>query len=219
MRHVAVEVLGQIGRGVQHGMMLGRRGDDVPFALRGGRQQHATDRQIVAFGAATGEDELGRLAVQDGSDTAPGILQRGSGASAETVDAGRIAVRLGPERQHRLHHARIDSGRGRVVKIDHGCSRSGGYLPPHSTPFYRQTTHLTNPLFRDMTGVIYRAASACDNWDAVSMGQAPTFTIKTIYRSRAKCQRTWHVTCKETSYLRDVKPCSKCLPKREALRL
>jgi hypothetical protein len=49
-------------------------------------------------------------------------------------------------------------------------------------PFYSQTTHLTNLLFRDMTGIIYHAARACDNWDAVSMGQAPLFTMKTVYR-------------------------------------
>ena len=118
-RHLEVEVPGQVGRGVQHSVVLDGRGDDVPAPAGRLRQPDAAQRQVVALGAAPGEHDLGRPAIQHRRDPRPSILQRRGRAAAQPIDAGWVAVGFCPKRRHRIDHARINGRGRRVVKIDH----------------------------------------------------------------------------------------------------
>ncbi len=95
--------------------MFDRGGQHVPFARL--RNQRAVDRGIVALRAATGEDHLARVGVDQRGDLFARGLDVPRHRLAEMIRAGRIAIMLAQKRQHRLHHFRRDPRRGVVVEI------------------------------------------------------------------------------------------------------
>ena len=83
---------------------------------------HAANGQVVAFRRAAGPDDLLGLRPDCGRDLGPGIVYGVFCRGAESVGrAARVAVDFGEIRPHRLHHPRIDAGRGVVVEIDGKC--------------------------------------------------------------------------------------------------
>jgi hypothetical protein len=59
--------------GVEHGLVLRARGDDVTSAITV-ETGDALDREVVRFGGARGPDDLGRMAAHRGCELHPGLL-------------------------------------------------------------------------------------------------------------------------------------------------
>ena len=78
----------------------------------------AENCEIGAFSASAGEDDFTRLAGKDTGDAVSGVIQPGAGASADTMDAGRIAPVLVQEREHGSAHPWVERGSGVVIEID-----------------------------------------------------------------------------------------------------
>ena len=95
--------------------VLDRSGQDV--GLAGLRDQGALDRRVVALGAATGEDDLARLGVDQGRNPRPGFVQVRAELASEGVGARRVAPILAQERKHGLDHLGGDLRRGVVVEV------------------------------------------------------------------------------------------------------
>ena len=94
--------------GVENGMVLRRRGDDVVplFAIGAGGTE---DGEVVALGRAAREDDLAGLRVHPGGDLAAGFIDRRFRLPAEDV-APRSRVPEGARevRQHRLEYPCVD---------------------------------------------------------------------------------------------------------------
>ena len=71
--------------------MLDRAGDQVPASGGFERLGGAANREVVALGAAGGEDDLGRLAAEQGGHLGARLVERGLGLLAEVVHARRVA--------------------------------------------------------------------------------------------------------------------------------
>ncbi len=108
--------------GEEHRVMLDCGGDEVRglAAVQVGLQD-AGEREVVAFGAAGGEDDLAWRAVKQGGDLSAGALNRGAGALAAGVGGAWVAEAVGPEGLHRGEDLG-QNGRGGVrVEVDpHG---------------------------------------------------------------------------------------------------
>ena len=83
-----------------------------------GRVRTPPKRQVVRLAPAPGEDDLGRLGAHERGNLLPGLLDRGTGALTEPVEAGRVPVTLAEEWQHPLEDRGVQGRRGRVVEID-----------------------------------------------------------------------------------------------------
>jgi len=90
-----------------------------------GGQGRATQRQVIAFRPAGGEDELFGLGVEQLRHAAAGILQGGFGALAVTVHRGRIAEVLAEVGLHGLQDARVKRRGGGVIEINMSALRHG----------------------------------------------------------------------------------------------
>jgi hypothetical protein len=114
----AVTAATEAGEGVEHGLML--RGDaDQMVAASARAFRDAADGEVVALGGAAGEDDLGRVGIDRGSDFRARLLNRLARGGAEGVtDAAGVAVILREIRQHRVEHARVDAGGGVIVEVD-----------------------------------------------------------------------------------------------------
>ena len=122
--HLKAKVLLQLLQRVADGVVLDRRGDDVVlFGTVTSLKGHAAQRQIVALGAATGKDHLSGAAVQDAGHGLARLVHGVVGLAPQGVDAGSVAILLGPVGQHGLHHPWIDGGCGSVVQVN-SSSRS-----------------------------------------------------------------------------------------------
>ena len=101
--------------------------DQVAFAALGLGKGHAAQSQVVALGPATGKNDLPWFAAQDPGHHSARLIHRFGCLAPLVVDAGGIAIGLGPIGQHGLDDPGIDGRRGCVVEIDgpsctHSCS-------------------------------------------------------------------------------------------------
>ena len=117
-------VLGQPLDAVQDGVVLGRADDDPAAAgvgLPAGPEQ-ALDGEVVALGAAAGEQHLRRPGAQRLGEPLARLLGGAAGRAAARVQRGGVAHAaqlLGHRRQHLGQHRR---GR-RVVQVRHGAGQ------------------------------------------------------------------------------------------------
>ena len=95
--------------------MFDRRSEHVPLLRM--RDQRAVNRRIVAFGAATGENDLARIGVDQRRHFFPRRFDVFGDALSKRVNAGRISPKIAQKRNHRVHDFRRDPGRGVVVEI------------------------------------------------------------------------------------------------------
>ena len=96
--------------------MLDLRGDDV-VAVGSPGERHALDRQVVALGAAAGEQDLARAAVEHLGDRVARLVQRSAGDAAMAVQARRVAPALAEIRQHRLEDTLVEGRCGGVIQV------------------------------------------------------------------------------------------------------
>ncbi len=99
--------------GVQHGVVFHCRGDDVVARLH-----QAEQSQVVAFGAAAGEDDLRRTAVQQLGDLLTRLLDGRARLLSLLMNGGRVAKLLEEVGAHRLKHLGRERRSGVVIEID-----------------------------------------------------------------------------------------------------
>src|SRR5580658_2753174 len=99
-------------------MMFNRRSDDVIARL-----YHPEQGEVVALGAAAGENHFGRTAVQQFGNILASMLHRGTRLLALLMNGRRIPELLDKMRPHRLKHFRQERSCGVVVEIHamHSC--------------------------------------------------------------------------------------------------
>ena len=109
--------------GVQDGVMLNLRGDDVS-ALLLMRKRRALERPVVALRSARGEIDFLRAAPQCRCDLPPRALDRLFRIPPRRMNGRRVAIHLHIIRKHCLHHGLRNGGRRRVIQINtiHVCS-------------------------------------------------------------------------------------------------
>ena len=117
-------LLFQLLAGVQHGVVLDLRGDDVVALIPAGVGR-AADGPIVALGAAAGEVDLRTLRAQRRRHLPARPVQRRQRLAAKAVYARGIAVDIAKVGLHGLKHRLDDPRGGRVVHID-----SHLFVPP-----------------------------------------------------------------------------------------
>ena len=106
------------GAAVQHRLVLGAAGDDVPSLPVEGLRD-AEEGQVVRLGRSAGEDDLPRSGVNQGRHRFPGLLHRLLGPPAEGVaSAGGVSELPGEKGEHRLQHFGIDRSGGLVIHVD-----------------------------------------------------------------------------------------------------
>ncbi len=112
----------QLLQGVEHGVVLKGRGDDVGLALPLAPGGHGANGLVVGLGAAGGEGDLpGVGRAQGRRHPGPGVGQGFHSCLAHGMQAGGVAVDLIHIGQHRPDRRLAHPGRGRVVCIDgHG---------------------------------------------------------------------------------------------------
>ena len=101
---------------IQNSVVLDRGGDDMlPLGrhLEGGME-----RGVIRFRPAAGENDLVRLATEQGGDALVREFDRFLHLGAETMRAGRIPVLGGEKRHHLLQDLRVDPGAGVVIEIN-----------------------------------------------------------------------------------------------------
>lgn len=92
--------------------MFHRGGNDMPFARLG--QQGAMNGGVVALGAATGENNLLGIGVDERSQLCAGVIQMTLHLASELIRAGRVAPHFSQEREHGFDDFRRDAC-GRIV--------------------------------------------------------------------------------------------------------
>src|ERR1019366_2797505 len=93
--------------------MLDGRGDDVIARL-----QQAKQRQVVALGAAAGEDDLRRTAVQQLRNLLARVLHSGARLLSLLMNGRGVAELLEEVGTHGLKHFRKKRSGGVVVEVD-----------------------------------------------------------------------------------------------------
>ena len=81
----------------------------------------AAQRQIIAFGAAAGEDDFVWLTVEDPCYTFARVFNRLLGLTPKAMRRRAIAVNFAEVRQYCFQHARIRRRRRGMIKIDYSC--------------------------------------------------------------------------------------------------
>ena len=113
-RNLEAFLFRQMLGGMEHGVMLDRR-DDEMFALcrlGAGESHHG---EVAGFGAAAGENDLVRPRAEDRRETVAGVIHRRTGATTSRVDRRGVAEFPFEKRQHRLARFGRERGRGVVV--------------------------------------------------------------------------------------------------------
>ncbi len=86
-------------------MVLDGGGDEVGgFAVGGFGGEDAEEGEVVALGAAGGEDDLGVEAAEEAGDGGTGLLDGSAGLLAVLVDGAGVAVVLHPVGTHGLEY-------------------------------------------------------------------------------------------------------------------
>ncbi len=113
----------------QHRRVFNLSGYDVAFIRA--RFEHAADRRVIAFRAATGENHFDGIGgAQQSGDLRPRLIDFLADLAAETMDARRIAIVLRQKRQHRFCDLGQHSGRRIVIDVNlarHNCSLTSDY--------------------------------------------------------------------------------------------
>ncbi len=78
----------------------------------------AAQGEDVRFGAAAGEDDLGRIPADEGGDGGAGRVEPALGALPPRVDAGGVAEVVAEGTVHGVRDRRIDRRRGVVVEVE-----------------------------------------------------------------------------------------------------
>src|SRR4051812_20994444 len=84
------------------------------FALAGAQTGRSENGEIVAFGAAAGENDFARFAFQDSGNSVARGIERGAGLLADMMNARWISKNAVHVWEHRGTDVRIER-RGRVV--------------------------------------------------------------------------------------------------------
>jgi hypothetical protein len=93
--------------GAEDGVVLDAGGDKVSgFAGELWASKGAEEGEVVALGAAGGEDDLGGAAVEEAGDAVAGVIDGGAGELALLVDGAGVAVVLEEEGTHGLEYFR-----------------------------------------------------------------------------------------------------------------
>ena len=95
--------------------------DEMLSPRRLDRFRRAANRQVVALGAAGGEDDLGGVGADQRADGAAGLVQGCFGLLTEMMDAGCIAPHVAHRLGHPVGDQRIQRSCRVMVQIDaHG---------------------------------------------------------------------------------------------------
>lgn len=125
--------LGQFFRSVEDGVVLDSGGDAVVACAKG-----AEEGEVIALGAAGGEDDFSCAAAEEGSEVLAGVVDSGAGVLAALVDRRRVAKGLEPEGTHGLHDLGEDGRGGVGVEVDarHAALIVGGRGKPDAEAGY-----------------------------------------------------------------------------------
>jgi hypothetical protein len=94
-------------------------GADNQMGVRARRRaDHSEYREVVAFGAAAGEDHFRGIRVDERGHLPAGGFQLLLGGLAEMVDAGSVTIHLTETRRHRLENLGSDRSCGVVVEVE-----------------------------------------------------------------------------------------------------
>ena len=105
--------------GVEDGVVLDFGGDEVSWlALVDEGLEDAGEGEVVALGAAGGEDDLLGGAVEEAGDGGTGVLDGGAGALAGLVRGAGVAEGLDPEGTHGVDDLGEERGGGVGVEVD-----------------------------------------------------------------------------------------------------
>ncbi len=140
--HLKAQVFERFAGSEDRWVLYDARDDVLPLVSP--RQRDALDGQVVALGAATGEDDAPRSAAQRLSDLPACALNGVFRLAAAAVDARRVAVPVLEEWEHRVQHLGVQRGRGVVVQV---------HLSPRGLWFLRDRDH-------GLALILGRAASA-----------------------------------------------------------
>ncbi len=87
--------------GVEDGVVLDGGGDEVERGVgRYSVVEDSEEGEVIALGAAGGEDDLGGEAVEEAGDGLAGALDGGTGVTALLMDGAGVAEVLDPEGTH-----------------------------------------------------------------------------------------------------------------------
>jgi hypothetical protein len=112
--------------GVQHGLVLDGRRDEMAAASDAERLGDAPNGQVVTFGAAAREDDLRWVGADERRDRVPGLVQDRFGQLPEVVHARGIPVLVSEHGGHPFDHLRCNRGRGVMVEVDAVHGLRGG---------------------------------------------------------------------------------------------
>ena len=118
--------------GVEDGVVLDLGGDEVGgFVAVEVGVQDAEEGEVVALGAAGGEDDFFGGAVEEAGDLGAGVLDGGAGALAGLVRGAGVAGGGGEVGEHGLDDLGEDGGRRVGVEVDagHGVILRRGHPP------------------------------------------------------------------------------------------
>jgi len=112
-----------LGCRADRGVLDGAGDQGERAVVDAGILSHAPQRQVVTFGAAAGEDDLVRVAVEPPGYRFAGLFDGLLGLAPEAMHRQRIAILFGEIGQHHLQHARVEGRCSAVVQIDasHGA--------------------------------------------------------------------------------------------------
>jgi len=98
---------------MQDGVVLDGGGDEVVAGV-----EDAEEGEVVAFGAAGGEDDLGGAATEEASDGLAGVVDGGACVLALLVDGAGVAEVLEEEGTHGVEDLGEQGGGGVRVHVD-----------------------------------------------------------------------------------------------------
>ena len=128
-------------------MVLDGGGDEVG-GFGGSVREDAEEGEVVALGAAGGEDDLGVEAVEEAGDWVAGVLDGGAGVLALLVDGAGVAEVLHPEGTHGFEDfgeqrrggvcVHVDSAHGFILAWHCCWERMRGHTPGAKAPLLEQ---------------------------------------------------------------------------------
>ncbi len=100
--------------------MLDARSNEMRCVCAGlaGFIHYSEQSEVVALGAAGGEDDLRCAAVEQACDRLAGMIDGSAGELAWLVDRAGIAEVFGPERAHGVYHLRQQRRSSICIHVD-----------------------------------------------------------------------------------------------------